>query len=74
VLINTDYVFELTASDVLGRPATLLPGQTYTYPRSFQPLRSAGGNTADFPANGDARMKLVGSMTFVPTEQAAKEC
>lgn len=29
-LINTDYVFELTASDALGRPATLLPGQTYT--------------------------------------------
>lgn len=29
-LINTDYVFELTASDALGRPTTLLPGQTYT--------------------------------------------
>lgn len=29
-LINTDYVFELTASDVWGRPATLLPGQAYT--------------------------------------------
>jgi oligopeptide transport system substrate-binding protein len=30
LLINTDYVFELTASDASGRPATLLPGQTYT--------------------------------------------